>query len=165
MTPYESLREEINKLMPERLKLEFGVEVLAMHNDTGNQFFDRINSQRQLSFEQTKYEKLPEWYAGSYFIEHGYLQANDRHILGRRDAGNIFRLVSVLGNPLTIADVLVALEKTKEENHSFGLFSDGSLFNSDISTHDAIARFNLTSPLSDHSNQDACVAVLKLLKE
>lgn len=136
-TKYEQLRTRINELLPDRLRLEFGCEV---ETDKGERA------------TLISYAGEQDW---STYRDADGLIASDEHI-GRPKV--------ILGTPLTIEDVLRALHIERSEH--WAIEDSGTLVTqTSVEVEGAIdKRFDLTKPLSAPENEEACGAVLKLLK-
>lgn len=145
MTPYDLLRARINELLPGRLELKFGCEVKAR---------DAFGS----GFHATKdpsgiFTAIMPDNTGAWLFPDG------RGGFCREKKDVLWKWHTVLGAPLTITDVLRALNTP---GNYVRLEPDGWLRNI-IGVGIIKMPFNLTAPLSDSSNAAACEAVLALL--
>lgn len=142
---YSALRERINELLPERLKLEFGVQVdrgagEQVHEFIAGMFNDRIAIVRITEVGAWLPFEVPR------DLEHGW---------------------KILGKPIDLSDVLHAL------NNMLAILDGmGNLYILRPRLSDKhvkidqppVCKFNLTLPLSDPANSSACGEVLKLLQ-
>lgn len=139
MNPYEQLRTRINELLPDRRKLEFGCEV---KNEVG--ILERVLWSDENTFK-------------------GYTKVK---LDGTAVPIMAAELQAILGKPLTIEDVLRALNKVTSR---YAITAKGALMVHNDGTGrwyydlDAQCIFDLSKPLSARENEEACGAVLKLL--
>ena len=147
---YEKLRSRINELLPDRLKLEFGCEVMVQAQG-GSSVRDY----------EIKVVVVDAW------MHEGV------GIAARLDPMQVIRITNganysdtqirrSLGKPLTIEDVLRALKGEYLISNTGWLHEiEGS--GPIARMHHTPIRFDLTKPLSAPENESACAAVLKLL--
>lgn len=147
----EAVKQKIIEAVPEIMELKFGCEVLITTVEGYGNERDVINQSRKVTAEQSHFENLPKYLIGSHYIERGYLQTDFSRIAGRRGINGVFRLLEILGRPIQLADVLVAIEKAGKGNTYTLTLYMGGLANFirtiDLKSFD----WNLSKPLSDQS--------------
>lgn len=112
----EAIRAACIKANPEIVELKFGCG-LYVETLEGYGGHDVINQHRRVTAEQCHIEQLPNYLVGAYFGERGYIQADSKKIAGRRGAilPNVFKIVEIIGRPIRLADVMLAMRESFTE--------------------------------------------------
>lgn len=166
MTPYEKLREECNRRLPDRLELKFGCEV-------------RHTPLRELGIDYRGTYLHPARGKGMHLLYSAGERTGSQQPYSTTISEKYF---TPIGTPLTIADVLRVLNQKdvqyKKERHSrfngrntpFWVINSYGLVlqvQDPETLAESIAptgiKFNLAAPLSDPSNAAACEAVLSII--
>lgn len=142
-TPYEQLRSRINVLLPERLELGFGCEVVLK------------------DFEQLTWTVLYRYDLSTRDM----LKVIGNETCHQRDT-HIKEVSSILGLPLTLADVLRVIERKDNYANNYALDTEiGSLL---IEEHDfkykpTGLKMDLSLPVSQWP-EDTLKSLLEILK-
>lgn len=133
-TPIQELTNLINKIIPERTeKLEFGCEIECE------------------DIKRTVLENRGDTIT-SYFKDSGMVCDNPLE--------RIEKHFEILGKPISISDILIALMRTKEYSGDWKIDSTGCVYHKDKILFD----INHTLPLSAPENEPAVRELIELLK-
>lgn len=155
-TNYEQLRTRINELLPDRLELGIGTEI-SLPDSTPL----RILLWDAVSEVAGNTPVLVHYAETCSRIESGSISKQDGVAIKLEGWQDILPVI-VLGEPLTIEDVLRALHKTRPVGNEWTVSDNGYLRMEE--NYEQHADFDLTKPLSAPENEEACGAVLELLK-
>jgi hypothetical protein len=138
MSKHNELRDRINELCPELMKLEFGCEVESHYHDT--------------SFIQTI---LAVKDSGNYLVRTGVGEVTTT--ITRKD------IVKILGKDPTLEDVMRAIDKDNTSN-CLEFYTDGKCFHQrEIESWDYKFTWELGKPLSQQSDETV-EKILEILK-
>ncbi len=140
MNNYEKLRKRINTLIPSRLELKSGCEV-----ERDKKIYKVLQTESYTKYSKTDQDKV-EVCGASW----GLLPKKE---------------IKILGQPLTIADVLVSLGET---NRDWAISEVGDLmFQEENSSHweYMCCHININLPLSAPENSEVCRNIYKLIKK
>lgn len=145
MTNYELLRKRINELIPERLELKFGTELSGFSEALGRTFYLGEGIEKDGSKWIAVYPERWEQFCD-----------RPKYSVCAHTGTNLTEY-TILGQEVSIADVLRTLKKN---GFLGGIECTGDIFTSDGKT---ICKINLSVPLSDPLNDEACGEIYKLL--
>ncbi|MBR1146653.1 hypothetical protein [Bradyrhizobium sp. AUGA SZCCT0431] len=167
MTPYEQLRTRINELLPDRLRIQKGCELEDQNSYADHELYMVAAQCGVCETHKTRrgcensdgncneHDGMLIVHEGGLYDDYGYI----RLTITNEEADNAQRW-KILGKPLTIEDVLRALDLNSTDEGTY-LSCSSNLMRVQIKNDVAI--FDLTKPLSAPENEAACAAVLKLL--
>ena len=118
---YQKLKDIICETNSDIRELKFGCEIVVSHPEFRNLIKDTINSNIKHTMEMARMEKMQDYFGDTYFITNGFATNKKERLLGRKNSENIFIIESILGRPIRLADVLLALGK----NEGINIFCDG----------------------------------------